>query len=157
MNSWHHSLISIAIAILPLSNSAAPVVFEPDSPSGYLKTTTDSKHHLNEQHPGQLQLSISGEQRRRLMALIENHETEKKYIRLTAQSALIRLKKMTASASYDHLSAKELSQMYGNALADLLFLDIQLAAHFRSLLTDEQFNAIQQARDKKLFDMETRL
>jgi hypothetical protein len=74
-----------------------------------------------------------------LLELMENQADDRYAIRNTARLALKNLQRLAVSDEYNQYTAKELAMIYGNAVAELAYLDIQLAVQLRSKLGEKQF------------------
>jgi Spy/CpxP family protein refolding chaperone len=86
---------------------------------------------------------MSDKQQARLITLIENQAADRHEIRQTARQALIRLQQLAIEQHYDETQARQLAQTYGNALAELALLDIQVASQIHDMLTPLQREALQ--------------
>jgi Spy/CpxP family protein refolding chaperone len=99
------------------------------------------------QLPSHSKRNISNKQQKILFELMKHQSKDRQEIRMTAHLALKNLQRLAVSESYDQFAAKELALIYGHALADLAYLDIQLAVRFRSVLTEYQLKALQEKND----------
>jgi Spy/CpxP family protein refolding chaperone len=91
--------------------------------------------------------NISDKQRDILFELMKSQVEDRQEIRKTARLALINLQRLAVSEGYDQSAAKELALIYGHALAELAYLDIQLAVRFRSVLSEAQLKSLKDKID----------
>jgi hypothetical protein len=86
---------------------------------------------------------MSNVQQEILFELMKSQANDRLEFRKTARLALINLQRLAISDGYSPSNAKELAMIYGHALAELAYLDIQLAVRFRNMLSEAQLKALQ--------------
>ncbi|MGD8908848.1 MAG: hypothetical protein PVI92_05825 [Chromatiales bacterium] len=148
----HRTLLFLAFMILTLPASATPLICDPlgacneadsrQSSSAPLQGRLNS-HRLSNGIERPSSLVMSDKQQARLITLIENQAADRHEIRQTARQALIRLQQLAIEQHYDETQARQLAQTYGNALAELALLDIQVASQIHDMLTPLQREALQ--------------
>jgi hypothetical protein len=146
MKTYFRGVMSIVIATMTLSVSGAPLFCDPRGSCSLagkwqdienqdeLTTSQASEARQITELPAHNMPSIEQEI---LFALLKTQAEDRREIRKTARLALFNLQRMADSNQYNQSAAKELTTIYGNALAELAYLDIQLAFQFRNMLSVE--------------------
>jgi Spy/CpxP family protein refolding chaperone len=133
------SLISIFLVSLTQTVCATPLICDPLTSCSSIETW----HDIEEQIPMQQDHILINEQQEILFNLMKTQAEDRYAIRKTARLALINLQRFVASGSYNQSTAKELAIIYGKAMAELAYLDIQLAVQFRNILSEKQQKSLQ--------------
>ncbi|MGD8913028.1 MAG: hypothetical protein PVI97_02100 [Candidatus Thiodiazotropha sp.] len=129
-----HNLTFAILAPLTLSVSATPLVCDPMASC----STIDKWQDIEIQVPNHQTHDMSNLQKEILYELIKSQAEDRHEINETVRLTLINLKRLVVSDGYNQSAAKELTRIYGNALAELAYLDIQLAVQYREMLNKSQ-------------------
>jgi Spy/CpxP family protein refolding chaperone len=137
------NLISVFLGSITVSVLATPMECGPMDSCFEIVKWQDLQGQTKS-HQGR---NISNKQQDILLALMKSQAEDRQEIRRIARLALINLQRLAVSERYDQSAAKELALIYGHALAELTYLDIQLAVRFRSVLSEAQLKSLQDKID----------
>jgi Spy/CpxP family protein refolding chaperone len=124
---------------MTLSVSATPLVCDPLTSCRSLETW----QNIEEQDSQQRTHNMATEEQEILLDLMRSQAEDRYEIKKKARQALINIQRFAVSDGYDQYTAKELAMIYGKAMAELAYLDIQLAVRFRNILSEKQLKAMQ--------------
>lgn len=100
-------------------------------------------------------LSITEAQQDRLFELVHSQALERRALRRTAIRALMQLQEQAAMDHFELADAQRLTQSYGQALAGLTLLDVQLAAQFRTALTPDQLKILKESINRERLERQS--
>jgi hypothetical protein len=146
MKTIVHSLIFTILSSMTLSVLATPITCDPIT--SCISTDAWQDINIQEEQGQQLQAhNVSSVQQEILLKLMKSQAEDRYAIRNTARLALKNLQQLAVSNEYNQSTAKELALIYGKAVAQLAYLDIQLAVRFRNKLSEAQLKALQEKID----------
>jgi hypothetical protein len=137
MKTILRGLISTILASMSLSIPATPMTCDPATTCGSIDAWQDI--YTQDERVQDRQAHSSAYRRQEILLELMKSQAENRHvIRNTARLALKNLQQLAVSNEYNQSIAMELAMIYGKAVAELAYLDIQLTVELRSKLSETQ-------------------
>ena len=134
--------MSIILASMTLSVSATTLTCDPKVSCNVIEKLQELSDQI-EQAPERQANNMARVRQEILLELMKSQAEARQEIRKTARLALSNLQQLAVSSQYNQFAAKELTKIYGDALAELTYLDLQLTVRFRNRVNMAESRTLQ--------------